>query len=123
MAPSARTLVFALLAGQLGCTDGIGPVDIVSRDSALRITNSSAAPIYYFAVERQSAASVDWGPCTNPSTCASVVAAHAVVQVPFSQIVGYEPGEREAILYWWHLIPSPGSGFQVDSIRARVLPL
>ena len=111
-----------LAAALVGCSSSFGPVDVVTQASALRILNSSDAPIYYFIVERQSAALVDWAPCTKPSTCPSV-AAHGDAEVPFSRIVGYEPGEREAIFYWWHLLPVPAGGFQVDSIRTRVVQL
>ena len=115
-------ICIGLGAALVGCNSSFGPVDAMSQGSALRITNFSDAPIYYFVVERQSAAFVDWGPCTNPSTCTSV-AAHGDAQVPFGRIVGYEPGESEAIFYWWRLVPTAGNGFQVDSIRAKVVQL
>ncbi len=88
----------------------------------MRIINSSNAPIYYFVVERQSAALINWAPCTDPVACPKVEA-HSAATVPFSRIAGYEPGEQEAILNWWRLVPAPGNGFQVDSIRSKVVQL
>src|SRR6266436_5779877 len=101
-----RRVALCVVASLVGCNSSFAPVDVVPQASALRIVNTSDAPIYYFLVERQSAALIDWAPCTNPSACSSV-AAHGDAQVPFSQIAGYEPGEREAIFYWWHLLPVP----------------
>ena len=43
--------------------------------------------------------------------------------VPYGKIVGYTPAAREAIVYWWHLMPDGGSGFRPDSLRAVVVGL
>jgi hypothetical protein len=74
--------------------------------------------VYYVLIESETATRVDWAPCTNPSSCAQV-APLAATNIPYAQIMGYEPGDAEVILYWWHLEPAPAGGFQVDSIRAK----
>ena len=38
-------------------------------------------------------------------------------------IVGFRPDAEEAILYWWHLIPTEGDEFTVDEIRDTVFDL
>jgi hypothetical protein len=94
-----------------------GPVDVTTEAAALRIQNASDSPVYFFVVGRQRAALINWAPCTAPPSCPSVQP-HAERLVPVADI-----GEREAIVYWWHLIPAAGDGFQVDAIRAIAVSL
>lgn len=43
--------------------------------------------------------------------------------MPYSEIVGYTDGAREALVLHWRLIPESGGGFRADSVRALVTPL
>ena len=115
-----RLLLMVLFA--TACGSPVGPVLVTARVPTLRVMNRSDRPIYYFVVERESAASVDWRPCTQAETCPAV-APGAQAVVSFDRIVGYEPGEREAIFYWWHLVHAPQDAFAVDSIRAIIVRL
>jgi len=108
-----------LIAGLAMCGSPTGPVEVTVRAPSVRIRNATDRPVYYTAIERGSAALIDWVPCTTPPSC-STVAPHAERLVPFDQIAGYEAGEMEAIVYWWHLDATP-SGFRVDSMRAEVV--
>lgn len=109
------------VASLLACASPLGPVEARGGLAALAITNSSDLPVYHFVVERQTAALIDWIACTDPS-CPNV-APHTRKLVPYDQIAGYEAGDREAIVYWWHLEPLATGGFQADSIRALVVRL
>jgi hypothetical protein len=110
----------ALLA--IACTSPLSPVNVVTGSSSLRIANSTGLPVYYFVVECQLAARINWAPCTDPSRCAAV-APNGEGSVPYDQISGYQAGASQAIVYWWHLEPSADGRFQADSIRAKVVPL
>ena len=113
-----RFVVGALVGLASACTSLTGPFEVSARPAALRLENSSAMAIYYVLIESETATRVDWAPCTNPLSCTKVAPGGAT-NIPYAQIMGYEPGDAEVILYWWHLEPAPAGGFQVDSIRAK----
>jgi hypothetical protein len=112
-----RTMVSVLVVLAVGCASPTGLFQVTARTGSLQLANATAMAVYYVLIESETATRVDWAPCANPSTCVQV-AAHAEKTVPYGQIMGYEPGDAEAILYWWHLEPAPADRFQPDSIRA-----
>ena len=117
---------FALLALPLACANPTGPIGgrltVRATPPVLELTNQGAAPIYFFSIERGAAAFADWAPCTDPSRCAGITMGQTA-SVPYTQIAGYAPGAREAIVYWWHLIARDQSTLRPDSIRAVVVAL
>ncbi|HEU0302517.1 MAG TPA: hypothetical protein VFR37_23865 [Longimicrobium sp.] len=120
------TLCFSVLLG--GCS-GPGPLDpavpldvSIDAPQSLRLDNASSRAIYYFVIERNAAALANWAPCSRPDLPCPRVEAHSATQVPFGQIAGYEPGAREAIVYWWHLVERDG-GWAVDHVRSVVVEL
>ena len=114
--------VWLCLVSVIACNSPTGPLAVSAALPSLRLQNSSAAPIYYFAVERESAALIDWAVCTDAPVCPTVPA-HGRTVVPYDHIAGYAPGEREAIVYWWHLEPLGAGQFRADSIHAVVVGL
>lgn len=88
----------------------------------LELTNLGAEPLYYFAVEREATASINWAPCTVPGWCDGV-APDTAIDVPYSAIAFYELRDEEAVVYWWHLVEGPGGELEPDSIRALVIVL
>lgn len=113
-----RTIISVLAVLAAGCTSPTGPFQVTAQPGSLRLANSTPMAVYYVLIESETATRVDWIPCTNPSTCLQV-APHGDKTVPYREIMGYEAGDREAILYWWHLEPAAADGFQPDSIRAK----
>lgn len=116
--------VFAVLA-PFACNSPVavgGTLDVSPMLSGLRIVNNSGAPAYFFAVERQTAARINWAPCVDPAQCRAI-AAGADTTVPYMAVAGWAPGAHEAIVYWWHLFPKTGDTFRADSIRALVVSL
>lgn len=103
------------------CEAPVGPLVIQTGPSSLLLTNRSDSSLYYFIVERESSALIDWIACESPS-CPRV-GSHSAKTIPYSQIAGYSDGEREAILYWWRLVPAAAGGFRFDSIRAMAVGL
>ena len=116
----------ALLALSLACANPAGPIGgrltVRAAPPVLELTNQGAAPIYFFTIERGAAAYTDWAPCTDASRCAGITMGQTA-SVPYTQIAGYAPGAREAIVYWWHLVASGPSPSRPDSIRAVVVAL
>jgi hypothetical protein len=116
----------SLLALALGCANPTGPIggrlSVRAVPPVLELTNQSPAPIYSFTIERGAAAYTDWAPCTDPSRCTAIRAGQTA-SMAYTQIAGYAPGAREAIVYWWHLVADAGTTFQPDSIRALIVGL
>ena len=115
-----------ILFGILGCTDGIGPVagSLTAQASrpAVQLNNNSSATVYTFVVERETAAVMNWAPCTNPFLCPGLAPGKEAT-LPYSDIAGYTPGARQAVVYWWHLVPGDGPGLRPDSVRGVLLDL
>ncbi len=110
--------VLGLVILVVACSSPTGPLQITPRSGSLHLANTTDRPVFYTLIESETATRVDWAPCANPFTCPSV-APHQQSAAPYVEIMGYEAGDREAIVYWWHLEPAPADGYQPDSIRAK----
>lgn len=120
-------LCVAMLTSTGACDDfafsiSPGQVTVVKGGSLVRIANGREAPIFFFVVEREAAAVINWGPCTDPETCPRVDPGEIGV-LEVTAIAGFRPNAEEAILYWWHLIPTEGDEFAADEIRNAVFDL
>ena len=119
-------LVSIALCLVLGCASPTAPTSgqltVRAAPPLLELTNHSPAAIYTFSIERGAAAFTDWAPCNDPTNCAAIGIGQSAT-MPYSQIAAYTSAAREAIVYWWHLIPGGPAGFQPDTIRAVVVTL
>jgi hypothetical protein len=117
-------LFLSLMA--FGCSGGTGPdggpLRVRAVPPVLTLTNESPAVVYTMVIERNNLAVVDWIPCVDPVNCPGIRPGRDST-MPYSRITGYEPGEDEAIVYWWHLLPKAGGGFEVDEIRQVLIEL
>jgi hypothetical protein len=121
-----RFFVGAALFITVACSNPTGTLEgrlaVQAVPPVLQLTNQSLAPVYSFAVERGTAAAINWAPCTDRARCAGL-APGATTALPYTQIDFYTAAAREAIVYWWHLIPASGGGFRPDSIQGVVVVL
>jgi len=99
-----------------------GQLAVQAIPPSLRLTNETPLPAYTFVIERGAAAFTDWAPCRDPKSCLGIEPGATAIQ-SYSQIVGYTAAASQAIVYWWHLVPQSGGGFQPDTIRAVVTAL
>ena len=102
-----------------------GPLAAIlsTTGEGVRFRNPTARNVYYTAMERETAALVDWAPCTDPARCSSVPP-RGEVTIPYAAIYGYEPGDREAIVFYWELVPTtPDGDFRVENLRSQVVSL
>lgn len=119
----APVAVLVLLAGCSTTTFTLGgPLAIRTGAGEVQLDNRTNAPVYTFVIEREAAARTDWVACTNPATC-DAIAPGQERRIAYDDIPGYETGDDEAIVYWWHLMPAPGGGFAPDSLRSEVVRL
>lgn len=126
-----KPLIFAMLclsAVLTGCAESPGPLDpsaplsvsVASR--SLRLENQDSRTIYYLVMTREMAMRVLWAQCTSPEQPCARLEPQATVEVPYTQIAGYDRGSREAIIYWYHLLERDG-GWQpgeIHSVRVRL---
>jgi hypothetical protein len=118
--------VLALLAAGCGRSAGsTGPAEarVAVAADGVRFTNPTDRTVYYLAFERSILPLILWGPCTRPDQCRSVPP-RGEVTIPFADIGGYEPGAREAVIFYWRLVPSakPGEHVVVD-MQSKVVAL
>ena len=97
-----------------------GQVQARLLPTGIRVTNGTAAVLYYAAFEREIMALIDWIPCTDPDSCPRI-RVNETITIPFSQVTGWELDSREAILYWWHLVPAGTDGYRADGITWTVV--
>lgn len=98
-----KSLVIAGLVFALGaCSETTLPtkewVDARSTGEAtLSVTNRGDAPVYIQVADPTEL--IQLAGCT-PSTCTRI-APGGTVQVPFSQITAWNPGDAQAAVNWW----------------------
>ena len=102
-------------------TDGT-ELRAATSSSGVRVANATDRTIYYTVFEREFAAVASLAPCTEPARCPSVAPAGEVT-VPFSAIAGYTKDAREAIVYWWHLVPGADGRHSIDRLRSYIVKL
>jgi hypothetical protein len=114
-----------LLTGILACGDPAAVTQdqftIHATGQEVVLTNSAPQPTFYFLVERETAALINFATCVQQPECPSV-APGSTVRVPYSQITGYRNDRTAVIVYWWRASPSP-AGPRADSLRAAVTEL
>jgi hypothetical protein len=85
------------------------------------LSNQAEQPTFYFIVERETAALLDFEPCVKGPECRSV-APGKTVRIPYRQITGYNPDRKEAIVYWWRSVLA-STGLRVDQLHNQVVEL
>jgi hypothetical protein len=85
------------------------------------LSNEAHQPTFYFIVERETAALLDFDPCVQGPDCKSVPPGKTV-RIPYRQIAGYKTDRKEAIVYWWRSVLAP-TGPKVDQLRNQVVEL
>lgn len=117
-------LVLALVAA--GCSDPVGAEsDILLAgisDDHLQLANRTDAPVYYFAVDNQTAAVIDWAPCTDPPQCQSVPA--QATKLVLLADLHIDEEASHLIVFHWRLVAGVGqTGYAVDSLRTLTVDL
>lgn len=120
-------LVTALLAAAAACSSPAQPVQdegliAQSVPPALALTNRTAEPLFFTVFEREYTARILWAPCLDPATSPRIDG-RARITVPYAAIGGFEPGKKEAVVYWWRLVPARDGAFKADSMRALAVTL
>ena len=125
----AATRLTGLLLASAGCRRdltapepaGSAQVTVDRTADGLRLGNATDRPIAYTVFERGYLAL--FAPCLDPGPGCLRLAPGASAVVPYAEIGGYSPGAREAIVYWWHLVPDGAGGYRAEEIHSVISPL
>jgi hypothetical protein len=109
----------------LACSDSTAPAEeeftIQTTGEEVVLSNAADKPTFYFIVERETAALLDFATCVKGPDCKSV-APGKTIRIPYRQIAGYRPERKEAIVYWWRSVLA-ATGPRVDKLRNQVVEL
>ena len=94
-----------------------GNVTATAAPQAVVLGNNTTRPVGYFLIERELATRALWGPCTARTGCPGIAPGERRT-IPAAQIAGVEPGKRDVIVYWWHLVEGRDGALRPDSIRS-----
>lgn len=107
-----------------GCSNPNDPSSDLLRASAsnrtLEVENTSSDRVYYFAVDKNTLALLDWAACIEPANpnCKSLDGGQTE-RISYSDIFGTDEdgGGSTAVIYHWRLIPVGAGKYKIDSIR------
>ncbi|HEY4648970.1 MAG TPA: hypothetical protein VIG95_07660, partial [Gemmatimonadales bacterium] len=109
----------------LACGESTAPAEdeftIQTTGEEVVLSNAADKPTFYFIVERETAALLDFATCVKGPDCKSV-APGRTIRIPYRQITGYRPERKEAIVYWWRSVLA-ATGPRVDKLRNQVVEL
>jgi hypothetical protein len=84
-----------------------------AKDATLSVTNRMGRPVHYAIFERVDAGVIFWGKCTPANPGCPVLDAGETLRLPYAEIGMYEPGDAEAIVYWWESRPDGSGGYVI----------
>lgn len=87
----------------------------------IELANGTEEPLAY-AVWAQSFLG-EFAPCNDPGTACLRLDAGSRVVVPFDEIVGNGPDEREAVVRWWRVLSDGTGGYRVHDLHVIGVPL
>lgn len=121
----ALPLLWALTG--LACEHALGPrsdgvLEATADGAQLRLRNVSTRPVHFTVFARDPGGGMPlFMLCVGPGCPALDPGAVEVVR--YTDVGGYRPGTRAAVVYWWHAVRGVDSAWVADSIRELVVPL
>ena len=122
------TIAFAIALVTLSsCRSTTSPTTrflTVSTDgSAMTLQNPNAWPVFYFAVDPNFLALLDFVLCSDPSSSCPRVPALGTSRVPYSDIAGYHDGQKDVVIYQWRLERKSDGTYTTTDLRTVTVPL
>ena len=119
----ARTLIIGLSFLVVSCSDPVSPVrsgEVEAGQTFLGIvlTNPDQEPLYYFAVEREFLARINWAPCAGESCRAVEPESRKLIR--YSSIAGWTDRSQEVVVHWWRAELIEGE-WQIGSVNSLVI--
>lgn len=111
---AAAALVVLSACDEPSAIDNYGPVVRARADApTLSVSNLGSRPVHYAVFERVDEGTIFWGKCTPQNAGCPTLAPGETVSIPYAQIARYEPGDKEAIVYWWMSEPDAAGGYRI----------
>jgi hypothetical protein len=111
---AAAALVVLAACDEPSTIDNYGPVVRADADApTLTIRNLSGQPVHYAVYERVDEGTVFWGKCSPQNAGCPTLAPGETVRIPYAEIARYEPGDKEAIVFWWMSEPDAGGSYRI----------
>ena len=82
-----------------------GSVTVNVRADGLMVSNQTERQVWYFAVNRETLALLDWAPCVM-DVCPSLRAGESRL-IPWKDVVAYDPAAKEYSFMWWQAEVGP----------------
>lgn len=100
------SFVFTISITSISCSNPVlfenNIISISKNDSLLKITNRDDNTIFYFIIEQNAAALIDW----VPSTKVPIIPGGSAVTIKYSEIEGLQnltvKKDTKVIFYYWH---------------------
>lgn len=111
---AAAALVMLAACDDPASIDNYGPVVRADADApTLTIRNLGGQPVHYAVFERVDEGTVFWGKCSPQNEGCPTLAPGETIRIPYAEIAGYEPGDKEAIVFWWMSEPDAGGSYRI----------
>jgi hypothetical protein len=90
---------------------------VSARGGVIELDNSTGRRVFYRIIERETSARVRWAPCVVGPDC-QAFGPHSTVRLSYESVLGYAPGAREAVVFWWYAERTPAGRLAADSVRS-----
>lgn len=107
-------LIALTISTLYGCKDdGVGPTPITVSQiaSQLNLLNNTEERLYYFIVDQNTLAVINWAPSVGENQ--AKIAPYGQARIPLSEVTGYSDESEVIVIYYWKDItvdnePAPG---------------
>lgn len=76
----------------------------------LTLANTGRLAVHYMVFDRSELGIMLWAPCTPDQPECPTLRPGQTVQIPYVEIGAYDPGDTQAVVYWWIDEPAPEGG-------------
>ena len=115
--------LIVLFAACNATTTPKGQLLSISADgSEITLENHTDRTVYYLAVDPEFLALADFALCNDPSTCKGI-SPQGTARVAYRDIVGFRDGEKDVVVWQWHLEPNGDGTYRVAEFHATTIPL
>ncbi len=90
-------------------------------DDSIRVTNNTSLTIHYLAVERGTAAVIDWAPSCDTQDSNQIVPGHST-QILYENIFGFHE-DCEILFYWWTCYNSRSPGLSPGPLHVEIIKI
>lgn len=120
----AAAMLTLLAACDLPLDGGDGPaVRARAGGQTLSVTNTGSRPVHHMVYEYVDAGTIFWGKCTPANQECPVLAPGQTLRIPYTELGGYDPGDTQAIVYWWESEPDGAGGYRVAREGEKIVRL